>query len=366
MYLSNLKLNNFRNINKLELDFKNQVNVFLGKNGQGKTNIVESLYYLARAKSFRTAKTLHLINDSQSSSELEINFENDHLNWELKGRIEKEKKYFLLNEKKVTPVNILKKFPIVFFSPESLASIKEGPEYRRNLLDETIILEKHESLEVLFEFKKILNSRNKLLKDILAKKIDKKEGFNILESMNPLFSARSIELTKLRLKTVERILPIFKNCFMELTCSNVEITVDCGDFELEEKSFLKKLNDAASKEMVLGFSIMGPHKHDIKFLYNGKDSRFFSSQGQQRCLILAFKFSQIMYHKMVYDYYPIMILDDVFSELDRDKRKYLINFLKQSEAQAFLTTTDFESLEARNIDTFVFQIEEGAVRNHSN
>jgi len=158
-----------------------------------------------------------------------------------------------------------------------LSVIKNGPEGRRNLIDELLKSFSLENVEIINNFKKSLKSRNKILRDYKKEQISFGEAINILNSLDELY-----------------------------------------------------------------LNYVGPHKHDIQFLFNGSDSRYYCSQGQQRAFILAFKMAQIVYHYGIFKKYPILLLDDVMSELDETKRHNLLNFLKGINAQIFITTTEFD------------------------
>ncbi len=365
MYLKKLEIKNFRNLKDVKVNFEGQVFIFEGKNGQGKTNIVESLFFLSKGKSFRTHKIQHLIENNSNNGFVKLDFKHEDLNFEVETFLEQSSKKFTLNGKKTTPIKIFKKLPLIFFSPESLSSIKEGPEHRRNLLDETIVLENESNLETHFEFRKVLKYRNKVLKDYILGILSQNELNYLLDSIDPAYARLALEITKQRERMIKRLEPYMVSILREITNdANVETSVEYVAFKTEAQktaeNFQKILNNARNQDAKIGYTQIGPQKHDVIFLYNGKDSRFFSSQGQQRALILAFKFAQIMYHREVYGYYPILVLDDVLSELDREKRNYLLNFLKRSEVQTFLTTTEF-SEDWSGLAVQSFGVENGVV-----
>ncbi len=367
MRLKNLSLYNFRNIAQANVEFKSHVNIFKGLNGQGKTNFVESIYLLSKGKSFRTFDIGHLIKSGSAEGTRAFGqFLSDNTSNEIELKILNHSKTHSLNSKKTNSLKTFKAFPVILFSPESLSAVKEGPEVRRNLIDETLVLEDEAHIKTLQNFRKILKSKNLVLKQFKQGKINSSQARDILSGLNPVFLEHSVELMNLRTKIIKNIHLTFQQSLAEITGKNVDIRVNYVPNFSEGKSvdfantLRNKIEQNIAIEMASGLSLYGPHKDDIVFEYNGSDSRFYCSQGQQRALILAFKFSQILYHKAIYGYYPILILDDVLSEFDREKRSFLIQFLNKNEAQTFLTTTDVDdSLEPSNLDMSVLNVDQG-------
>lgn len=352
MLFKNLIIKNFRNLVEVNLQFSNQLNIFIGQNGQGKTNIVESLFLLARGESFRFSSNSDLIrfNSEVSILKSKIN-ENSNLEFEARLILEKNKKSFLLNEKKISYADMSKKFKIVLFSPESLSSIKDGPEQRRNLIDELVVNNLVQGSSLIADYKKILRTRNKILKDYKSEIITKETAIGLIESVNPLFLKSATQLTMARLKCINEITKDLHNAMSYISSTPVEIMVDyvvSGAQVLSKNTqeiaeiLRKRMKDLAEAELASGSSLIGPHKHDILFLYNQKDSRIFCSQGQQRALILSFKIAQIVYHRRTHGIYPVLMLDDVMSELDNEKQTKLVSFLNEIKTQIFITTTDIQ------------------------
>jgi len=367
VHLKNLSLYNFRNIPQADLEFKSHVNVFKGLNGQGKTNFVESIYFLSKGKSFRTSDVSHLVKTGTTEGTRVFGkFSVDGSLSEIELKIQNESKTHLLNSKKTNSLKTFKAFPVILFSPESLSAIKEGPEARRNLIDETLVLENESHIKILQNFKKILKSKNAVLRQLKQGKLNQSQARDILMGINPVFLEHSVDLMNLRLEIIKNIHSLFQQSLIEITGKNVDISVNYVPNFSEGKptdfanTLRNKIEGNVLLEMAAGLSLYGPHKDDVIFEYGSSDSRFYCSQGQQRALILAFKFSQILYHKAIYGYYPILILDDVLSEFDREKRSFLIQFLNKNEAQTFLTTTDMDdSLEPTNLDMSVLNVNQG-------
>lgn len=373
MKLEKLKLQQFRNIADLDLEFKKNVIVFEGDNGQGKTNIVEGIYLLSKGSSFRTSDVTHLIQrEFEKNKEVSIIngiLEKDGVEHHLRVHLSETKKQIFVDEKKTTALKSFQKMPVILFSPESLAAIKEGPEHRRSLIDETLIIKKDSNLRIIQDYKKILKTKNSVLRQFKKGLIALNQVRDLLFSLNQQFVRISHELVSERLSLIQEINPQFKNIFNEMTHQNVDISVRYVVSEKESENANEITNTMRNRlvekmdiELSSGTSLIGPHKHDIVFSFEKENSRYYCSQGQQRALILAYKLTQILYHKALYGYYPILILDDVLSELDKEKRAFLIGFLSGNKAQTFLTTTDIEKSEALEIlDVQIFKVVSGNI-----
>lgn len=382
MRLDHLQIVKFRNINDLSLNLKPGVNYFFGENGQGKTNLIESVYLLCRGSSFRTTDSQHLIlNDFNPNFKVTSNsncakiageFYRNNLQFSVEMNFKFGKKSVVVNGKKANSANLMTHFPIVLFSPESLAAIKDGPEQRRMLIDEILLNHDPRHGNLLREFLKCLKSRNRLLKNLQEGIGDSNESQKTLESLNKIFFILATHLSFTRIQALTEILPFMKSALASIFLEkNVDISVD---YLISDSSALhwteseifdalhKRYLELSDREVSAGVSLVGPQKHDIKFLFSGNDSRFYCSQGQQRALILALKIAQIVYHHGVHKTYPILLLDDVMSELDAKKRINLMKFLEEISAQILITATDLTWSEEFELDkNSLFSVKGGNV-----
>jgi DNA replication and repair protein RecF len=367
-----LFLRNFRNFSELSTKFSPKVNIFLGDNGHGKSNLLEALFVLTTGQSFRYADNENLIKMGEHESLLKAKVTHDELDFDLQLNILKSRKNHLLNGKKTTASELSKRFPNVVFSPESLAAIKEGADQRRQLIDELIVSFHPRNADLISEFRRALKTRNKILKNHLAGDVSRPETERLLESLNPSYLRLSVELSNQRLEALRAIHRDFNQAMQFISRrETVDISVDyvissehalnftSKDIENSLQKRLKELHDA---ELSSGSSLIGPQKHDVVFLYGENDSRFYCSQGQQRALILSFKMAQIVYHKRIHGTYPVLMLDDVLSELDSEKRDSLIRFLGDINTQIFITTTDFTLPSSmKSEDCAVLKVREGQI-----
>ncbi len=370
MIFERVRLRNFRNFSEVDAEFSPRINVFMGENGQGKTNLLEALYLISQGDSFRYVDNSILIHHAHQEAFIGAKITQKDLHYQLKLQILKSKKNIFLNEKKVSSVDVRKIFSSVVFSPESLASIKEGADYRRALVDDLLTTFDKKYAALVFDFRKVLKTRNRVLKTFSEAQASQPSILLLLESLNPSFVRLATDLTFARVQALQGLHKDFNNAMQYISGStHVDISVEyliSGENALHfsrseiEERIQKRQIELLAAELSSGVTLVGPHKHDLRFLYGQKDSRFYCSQGQQRAIILSFKMAQIVYHRKVHGVYPVLMLDDVLSELDHAKRTALITFFQEINTQIFVTTTDFKLPDSFTLDKIaVLNIHEG-------
>lgn len=368
----NLALRNFRNYRQAEVRFDPRVNILLGRNGQGKTNLLEALVLLCSGESFRYGENETFLKAGEDEAWVTGRAQLGGLEYDLKLQILKSRKSHSLNGKRVTGSDLVSAFHFVLFSPESLSAIKEGADQRRQLIDDLLISVDQKNSGLIREFRRALKSRNRLLKDHAEGKTGRVETDRLLESLNPSFFRLSTQLTEARLRALREVEPELNRAMSRISSNEQTSRVDyvissesAIHFSHEDihKIMVRRASELHSAELSSGTSLVGPQKHDVKFLYDENDSRFFCSQGQQRALILSFKMAQIVYHRRVHGAHPILMLDDVLSELDEEKRESLIRFLQEIRTQIFMTTTDLKITgDLASHDCRVIEIVDGQIR----
>lgn len=372
MIFERLRLVNFRNYRDVVIPFSPRVNVFVGENGQGKTNLLEALYLISQGDSFRYGDNTTLINSNNQEALIQALIMQNDLHYKLKLGLTKSRKVLTLNDKKVSSTDVRKIFASVVFSPESLSSIKEGADHRRELVDELLITFERKNADLIADYRKALKTRNKILKNHLEGLNDKSVTENLLEALNPQFLRLGADLAYARITALAGLSKDFNNAMQYISGNtSVDISVEyvisdqnAMSFSREEVHFAlqKRVQELHDAELASGTSLVGPHKHDIVFLYGQKDSRFYCSQGQQRAIILSYKMAQIVYHRKAHGTYPVLMLDDVLSELDKAKRDALITFLHEINTQIFVTTTDFTLPDSFSLDQLsVLRIKDGHI-----
>jgi DNA replication and repair protein RecF len=379
MKIRQIRLRNFRNIPDLELQPNSRVNVLFGNNAQGKTSFLESIFALTHGKSFRTPDSKRLILEDGERREaflIEAEIERLGLKHKLIFYNSSEQKQIVVDNKKTSAPSVQKRFCSVLFSPESLSIIKNSDQERRDLIDDLVMTVYPEQAATLNEYKKILRQRNKLLKD-LSSDVLQKESRNLLyfETLTISFLRLAAKVASLRMTALSDVLPELTDAFIYITGETpVDISVDYVISDVKQQTKNEEFLYAAmynrwlqlsSAEMSVGHSLVGSHKHDIRIMLNDKDSRYYCSQGQQRLLILAFKMAQIRVHFGVHGIYPVLLLDDVLSEIDEKKRVKLIEYLETLDAQIFLTSTENTVLNYLSRNSLsVFEVVNGKVRDY--
>jgi len=357
MVLKSISINNFRNLDNKNINFENYFNVFYGKNGQGKTNILESIYLLFNLKSFRFANNIDFIKFGHSYSTIVgiskcNNIEN---NYNLK--IEKSTKNLLINDKKPNHLSdFYGDLKVIVFTPDDTNIVKGYPAVRRALLDRAIFLSSPTYLKDLKHFNNCLKQRNSLLKAP-----DKS-----LDVWTEFYINAAVKVYKERINYIQRIKPIFNKIYSNINYSKELVDIIYLNNLTDINYIKKKLEDDLDKnnyrEKEFGMTLYGPHKDDLEFYINEKHIKAYGSQGQQKSFILAFKAAQVLDIKNQTGYSPILLLDDISSELDMDRQKDFLKFLIDNKGQTFITTTDnsFYEKNLKNENTF-YEIKDGKI-----
>ncbi|MGI6203827.1 MAG: DNA replication/repair protein RecF [Anaerovoracaceae bacterium] len=343
MYIKNIELKNFRNYKEAKIDFHEKVNIFAGKNAQGKTNLLESIYLSATGKSFRTSRDRELVNFEADFCRVVTEYENNG-----EGKIEiaiskdgsKKARVNGINASKAS--DFLDNIYAVVFSPEDLKIVRDEPEKRRGFIDRELCQLKVSYLVDLYNYKKVLQQRNAYLKE---EKIDK--AFLDVWTENLIkFGSRIIEERK---KFIEKLGEISSGIHSGITAGAEQLTVNYApNIEAEEtmqkqaESMAGVFSESIEDDIKNRTTTRGPHRDDIDLLVNGINVRKFGSQGQQRTAALALKLAEIELIKEDKGTTPILLLDDVLSELDPARQSYLISSL--SGVQLFITATDISDV----------------------
>jgi DNA replication and repair protein RecF len=375
MRIESLKLLQFRNYSEQEIVFNPQVNLFIGQNGQGKSNLLEAIEILLSGQSFRPSSNEdYILKTAKTETAIlrgKVIIRN--LQKEIETQISNNKKKTLLNGKKVGRSELSRQFSTVVFSPDSLSVVKQGPHERRELIDSLIGSLFQDKTHQVYEYAKCLKTRNKVLKNYSLGLTKASETNALLESVNILFLPLAASLVNTRIQTIKKLSPELKTVLRNiLNDGDVDISVD---YVISQQSAIDwspnqvydslktRLVDLQAAELSSGQSLVGAHKHDVRFNFNGEDARFYCSQGQQRAIVLATKVAQILLHYEMHGVYPVLLLDDVFSELDSEKRESFLGILQKTPAQIFLTTTDFaKSKDFGKKEMTVFEITKGIVK----
>lgn len=363
MYIKKIELLNFRNYKKNLIEFDKNINLILGNNAQGKTNLIEAIYILAVGKSFRTSKDFEIINFDSEFSSIKINYFKDNEENELEVILRKnQKKSAKLNGVDLKKISeLLKNIFVVIFSPEDLKIVKEDPEKRRKFIDIELCKLKPSYYSNLANYKKILLQRNAYLKE---ENIDA----NVLNIWDEKLTEYGSKIIKQREEFINKINNISEKIHNEITegkeklkinySSNIKIE---NNLELQEKTFSKLLSVNYKNDLKQKTTTVGPHKDDIQFFINDMNVKKYGSQGQQRTVALSVKLAELNLIKEETGFDAVLLLDDVMSELDQNRQEYLIKTFKNN--QLFITTTDIsDELVNKFGKKKIFFVENGQIK----
>jgi DNA replication and repair protein RecF len=345
LYIKYLKLVNYRNYDALNISLAKNFNIIYGDNAQGKTNILEAIFLCASGRSHRTSKDADLVRSDNVGYYIKLEFEKNSYCSSIEilyGRIEKKRiKTNGIPIRKMA--ELMGHLNAVIFSPEDLLIIKEGPSERRRFIDITISQLRPSYLYDLQQYTKILSHRNSLLKEIqnkssLAETLDiwngrlAEVGARIIKTRNEFVNVLSSRAEEKHFKLSNGSEKLLIKYSPSIKAGNM------GDISEIETSFLKTLGESFKREMKYCTTMSGPQRDDYEIYLNGLDIKQFGSQGQQRTAILSLKLSEIDIMKELTGEFPVLLLDDVMSELDARRQEYLFENLQ--EVQTFITCTD--------------------------
>ena len=359
MKIKSLKLKNFRNYDLLKLDFDGSTNIFYGNNAQGKTNILEAVYLSGTTKSHRGAKDRDIIQFKHDESHIEMIVEKNGISYQLDMHLKKNSpKGIAVNKIPIRKASEL--FGIVnlvFFSPEDLNIIKNGPAERRRFIDLELSQLDKVYLNDLSNYNRIVNQRNHLLKEI---------GFNNQDNLRDMLDIWEMQLIQYGDKIIERrkgfvedINKIISSIHKKLTGGKEELRViyepSNGEMSLEQA-----LNRSRERDIRIKSTSVGPHRDDICFMIGDMDIRKYGSQGQQRTAALSLKLSEIELVKQKIHDTPVLLLDDVLSELDKHRQNYLLDSIH--DIQTLITCTGVEDFVNHRFSiNKVFHVQNGQV-----
>ena len=341
MYCKKICVRDFRNIEDQTVEFNEGVNVLVGNNAQGKTNLLEAIFYASVGKSFRASHSPEMIRFGAESAEISLDYADSDRSHNIRMVIFKDKRRKVeKNGLKIDKMSeIVGGFRAVLFCPEHLSLIKDGPALRRNYLDIAISRLYPLYMKTLQRYNYVLKQRNTLIKNAY---IDRASFDATAELWSEQLAKEAAAISKYRVEYVRRTDKCVKSCFSDMMGGreNVELAY-LGSSRLEEDEYLdlKKseeryfslLTSSYEREIAAGATLFGIHKDDIDIRLNGRPARLYASQGQQRSLSLALKISEGEICREEYGDHPVMLLDDVLSELDGTRREYLMTQLNSKQ-----------------------------------
>ncbi len=358
MRIDVLKLYNFRNYTRLSISFHPNLNLIYGKNGSGKTNLVEAIYVLALTRSFRLVNEKTLILDTALMCKIEGTLYNNHATtYEI--LLSKDGKKVQINHDKVAKISdYISKIPIVLFHPDDLRFIKDTPSTRRKTVNISISLLDIPYLRYLNLYNKILKQRNSYLKQMAINGNSSTEYLKILTDKLIMYGSY---IYKKREEFLEKINQHISTFYEKITgISGLKILYVSSYKGLNDEEIGELYQKSQAKDVDYRKTSIGIHMDDLKFLLNNRDLKEYGSEGQQKNAIIAYKFSEIEVFRECKGFYPILILDDLFSELDGEKIQNILNLLK-TDIQTFITTTDVDNLNLPYLSYKQIHIQNGKV-----
>lgn len=357
MFVKSLELSNFRNYDHLFLEFSPETNILYGDNAQGKTNILEGIFLAATTKSHKGSREKELIKLEEEEAHLRMFVQRDGIEHRLDMHLKKNKpKGVAIDGIPIRrSAELFGIINVVFFSPEDLSIIKDGPGERRRFIDMELCQLDRVYLHNLINYNKVLNQRNNLLKQI---------GFNrsLLDTIyvwDEQLVTYGIEIIKARQNFIKEINEIVSVLHEKLSNGREALTV-IYEPNVSISDYHAKLKSNLERDIILKSTSSGPHRDDLNFIINGVDLRKFGSQGQQRTAALSLKLSEIELVKKITKDQPVLLLDDVLSELDRKRQNQLLESI--DDIQIILTCTGLEEFVTNRMNTErIYKIVNGTV-----
>lgn len=346
MKVISLELSDFRNYITQSIELGEGVNVIFGDNAQGKTNILEAVYFFAMGKSNRARKDAELIRHGENRAYIKLEFADSERENILEAEIFSDKrKRILINEIPIRKNSeLVRRFNVVYFGPENLGLVKEGPSVRRKNIDFLISQIKLGYLAALSDLKKIVESKNALLRM-------EHPNLTMLDIMDEKLTAVSVNIIMYRALYISRIERIAQEIQKDISngAETLEIKYqscigDVRNMDLDaiKKTLADKIAESRNREIKLCESVIGPHREDIVYLINGEEAKLYASQGQQKTIVMSQKLAEVELMADEIGEKPVLLLDDIMSELDKTRREYILKNIENM--QILITCTDLEGI----------------------
>ena len=359
MIVESLKLQNYRNYEYLNMNFDEKINIIYGDNAQGKTNILESMYVCSTSKSHRGSKYREIIRFDNDESHIKVNVKKNDMNYRIDMHLKKNKpKGIAVNGIPIKrAVELFGILNIVFFSPEDLNIIKNGPSERRRFIDMELSQLDKIYLDCLINYNKVVNQRNSLLKEYAFS--GREDIISSLDIWDMQLVKYGNDVIKSREKFVKEINDLVKSIHTKLSGDREQLEIIYEPC-VKEQDFESELVRVRDRDLKFKCTNIGPHKDDMCFLINGMDVRKYGSQGQQRTAALSLKLAEIELVKQIIHDTPVLFLDDVLSELDSKRQNFLLDSIGNIQTMITCTGLD-EFINNRFSINKIFKVVNGTV-----
>ena len=353
MWIKKIKIKNFRNYKEEKINLEKNINIFYGENAQGKTNIIESIFLCSLGKSFRAKKDIEMIKLNEKNSIVEIEYQKKDRDGKIKIELGNKKNIYI-NEIKINKLSeLLGKINIVIFTPDDINILKGGPQNRRRFLDIMISQLRPNYMHTLSLYLKTIEQRNKYLRQIKEENKDE----NLLDIWDEKLCDYAIKIYEYRNEFINKIIDKIKNIHYNITNKKEDINLEYITECKNKNEFLNLLKQRRKLDIIKGFTTKGIHRDDFVIYINNKEINIYGSQGQNRTAMLSLKLAELEVINDEIGEYPILLLDDFMSELDKNRRK---NFLKNiKDTQVIITGT--EKLDIENLNYLEYNVSNGKV-----
>lgn len=365
MIVKKISLINFRNLIKQTITFSKHANVFIGDNAQGKTNLLESIYFLALTKSYKTLDA-NLINKDKTFTKVKAEIRDENIYKSLSVELNESKKIVKVNNNEISRISdYITNLNVILVCPEDINILEGAPAERRNFLNIELSQLSTNYIKKYNEFNKILKIRNNYLK-MLSHNANSDQRY--LDSLTENLIEREICIYQERKKFIDLINSNIAKIYKDIIGIDnfkivYETNVEFENYETEhlKERLIKKYKTNLKREIENGMTLYGPHRDDLHFFIDSDDIKLYGSQGQQKVAIIALKLAEIPIFKNLTTTYPIMLLDDIFSELDVKTRNKLINYIPE-DIQVIITSNDTRGINKKFLDSAkIFKVVRGNI-----
>ncbi len=358
MYIKNLKIINFRKIENIDIELNKNINVFIGNNAQGKTSILNAIYMLALTKFDKNVNDEEIIKKGSLFGKVKGNIKVGKISKKLEVILEKNVKVLRIDGNVCNRVtDYLSNLNVIMFSPDALDIVKKSPCIRRNLINVELCQLYPSYVKILNEYNKILKIRNEYIR-----KNFNNINFDYFDVVTSNLIDRAITIMNYRKAFISKLNENISNVYYKIMKQEgLKINYVCNLPCYDKNELVKFYRENFVNEISQKVTLFGPHRDDFDFYLHDENLKLYGSQGQQRVAILSLKLSEISIFKEVKGYYPIVLLDDIFSELDIEKRRNLLKFIK-SNIQFIITTTDVKNISSKILNkASVFNLKDGKI-----
>ena len=367
MKISKINLVGFRNYSNVTVSLGKNMNIFVGDNAQGKTNILEAIAILALTKSHRVGSSPNIIMFNKKKCKISGTVKKERILSKLEVEITEDSQKLRVNKTDIKKVaDYISYLNVIVFTPDDLEIVKGSPNVRRNLLNIQLSQLSKEYLKYYNEYNKLLKTRNEYLKILFNNNIADKTYLDIITDK---LIDKAVFIYLKRKEYID-----FINLYIDKFYSDISgnhgvivkyspnVNFDGYDSEIIRKKLKHTFKKNYLKELNYGMTIYGPHRDDFYFEFNGNDLKYYGSQGQQKLAILSFKLSEIPIFKEFCETEPVLLLDDIFSELDIKKRNKLLKIINLNDIQSIITTTDLRNINKKYVEEAeVFNVKNGNI-----